>query len=141
MAALVTGSFVVAAVGAFYTLRRLHPVQSYLYLRGGTFLALIASALVAFPSGDQHAKAVVRYQPVTLAAMECKFVGGPTAGVAVIGQQNAEGRLSSSLRHFRHWAESVVAGSPSYRGSSGYRKVRLGTSIAFPPLCGLSARF
>ena len=88
MAALVTGSFVVAAVGAFYTLRRLHPVQSDLYLRGGTFVALIASVLVAFPSGDQQAKAVAKYQPVTLAAMEGKFVGGTTAGVAVIGQPN-----------------------------------------------------
>jgi cytochrome d ubiquinol oxidase subunit I len=88
MAALVTGSFVVAAVGAFYALRRLHPVQSDLYLRGGTFVALIASVLVAFPSGDQQAKAVAKYQPVTLAAMEGKFVGGTTAGVAVIGQPN-----------------------------------------------------
>ena len=33
MAALVTGSFVVAAVGAFYTLRGLHPVQARMYLR------------------------------------------------------------------------------------------------------------
>ena len=33
MAALVTGSFVVAAVGAFYTLRGLHPEQARLYLR------------------------------------------------------------------------------------------------------------
>ena len=34
MAALVTGSFVVAAVGAFYTLRGLHLVQARMYLRG-----------------------------------------------------------------------------------------------------------
>src|SRR5260370_5907114 len=39
-------------------------------------------------------------------------------------------------------AESVVAGSPGYREfSSGYRKGRVGTSIAFPSLSGLSARF
>jgi cytochrome d ubiquinol oxidase subunit I len=37
MAALVTGSFVVAAVGAFYSLRGLHPAQARLYLRAGTF--------------------------------------------------------------------------------------------------------
>src|SRR6476469_5297462 len=43
VAALVTGSFVVAAVGAFYALRGLHPSQARLYLRGGTFTALIAS--------------------------------------------------------------------------------------------------
>src|SRR5258707_5179198 len=92
MAALVTGSFVVTAVGAFYTLRELHPIQAQLYLRAGTFTALIASILVAFPTGDQQAKMVGNHQPVTLAAMEGKFVGGPVAGVAVIGQPNIAAR-------------------------------------------------
>src|SRR5258705_394122 len=92
LAALVTGSFVVAAVGAFYTLRGLYPIQAQLYLRAGTFTALIASILVAFPTGDQQAKMVGNHQPVTLAAMEGKFVGGPVAGVAVIGQPNIAAR-------------------------------------------------
>jgi cytochrome d ubiquinol oxidase subunit I len=92
MAALVTGSFVVAAVGAFYALRKLHPVQSLLYLRAGTFIALIASLLVAFPTGDAQAKLVGRYQPVSLAAMEGKFEGGANAGVALIGQPNVAAR-------------------------------------------------
>ena len=92
MAALVTGSFVVTAVGAFYTLRRLHPAQAKLYLRAGSFTALIASVLVAFPTGDQQAKMVGNHQPVTLAAMEGKFEGGPMAGVAVIGQPNIAAR-------------------------------------------------
>ena len=83
IAAVVTGSFVVTAVGAFYTLRGLHPTQARLYLRAGTFIALIASVLVAFPTGDQQAKMVGYYQPVTLAAMEGRFVGGTMAGVAV----------------------------------------------------------
>jgi len=92
MAALVTGSFVVVAVGALYTLRGLHLLQARLYLRAGTFTALIASILVAFPTGDQQAKMVGTYQPVTLAAMEGRFVGGPMAGVAVIGQPNIAAR-------------------------------------------------
>ena len=92
LAALVTGSFVVAAVGAFYTLRGRHPVQARLYLRAGTVVGLIASMLVAFPTGDQQAKMVGNHQPVTLAAMEGRFVGGPMAGVAVIGQPNVAAR-------------------------------------------------
>jgi len=92
MAALVTGSFVVAGLGAFYTLRKVHLTQAQLYLRGGTFAGLIASVLVAFPTGDQQAKMVGSHQPVTLAAMEGKFLGGPVAGVAVIGQPNLEAR-------------------------------------------------
>jgi len=92
MAALVTGSFVVASLGAFYTLRGIHPVQRRLYLRAGTFASLIASVLVAFPTGDQQAKLIGRHQPVTLAAMEGKFVGGEMAGVAMIGQPNVAAR-------------------------------------------------
>src|SRR5439155_426245 len=98
MAAVVTGSFVVAAVGAFYALRKIHPVQAKLYLRSGTFVGLIASFLVAFPTGDQQAKMVGNHQPVTLAAMEGKFEGGPMAPVALIGQPNvATQRLDNPI--------------------------------------------
>jgi cytochrome bd ubiquinol oxidase subunit I len=92
IAALVTGSFVITAVGAFYELRGLHRTQARLYVRAGTLVGLIASVLVAFPTGDQQAKMVGRHQPVTLAAMEGKFVGGPMAGVAMIGQPNIAAR-------------------------------------------------
>jgi cytochrome d ubiquinol oxidase subunit I len=54
--------------------------------------------LVAFPTGDQQAKMVGRHQPVTLAAMEGRFVGGPMAGVALIGQPNvAAQRLDNPI--------------------------------------------
>jgi cytochrome bd ubiquinol oxidase subunit I len=98
MAALVTGSFVVAAVGAFYALRGLHPIQARLFLRTGTFVGLISSLLVAFPTGDQQAKMVGHHQPTTLAAMEGKFEGGSKAGVALIGQPNvAAERLDNPI--------------------------------------------
>jgi len=90
MAALVTGSFVVAAMGAFYTLRGHHLTQARMYLRAGTIVGLISSLLVAFPTGDQQAKMIGKYQPVTLAAMEGRFDSGTMAGVALIGQPNVE---------------------------------------------------
>src|SRR6188474_1544092 len=46
-AALVTGTFVVAAVGAFYSLRGAHSDQARLYLRHGTAAGLVAALLVA----------------------------------------------------------------------------------------------
>src|SRR5438876_247639 len=98
LAAVVTGSFVVAAIGAFYALRDLHPVQVRLYLRAGTFVGLIASLLVAFPTGDQQAKIVGNHQPITLAAMEGKFEGGAMAPVTLIGQPNvAKQRLENPI--------------------------------------------
>jgi cytochrome d ubiquinol oxidase subunit I len=97
-AALVTGSFAVAAVGSFYALRGLHPEQSKLYLRAGARVGLVASLLVAFPTGDAQAKLVGEYQPVTLAAMEGRFEGGAHADVAVIGQPNiGEQRLENPI--------------------------------------------
>jgi cytochrome d ubiquinol oxidase subunit I len=97
-AAVVTGAFVVTALGAFYTLRGLHPTQAKLYLRAGALVGLIASLLVAFPTGDRQAKFVGEYQPVTLAAMEGKFHGSDMAGVALIGQPNVkEQRLDNAI--------------------------------------------
>jgi cytochrome d ubiquinol oxidase subunit I len=89
-AALVTGSFVIAAMGAFYQLRGVHSEQARLYLNAGTLIGLVASIVVAFPTGDAQAKMVGNHQPVTLAAMEGRFQGGRLADLAVIGQPNVE---------------------------------------------------
>src|SRR5208282_4001632 len=67
-AAVVTGSFVVAAVGALYALRGKHTEQASLFLKTGTLVGLCSCLLVAFPTGDQQAKMVAAHQPVTLAA-------------------------------------------------------------------------
>jgi cytochrome d ubiquinol oxidase subunit I len=91
-AALVTGSFAVTAMGAFYTLRGLHPEQSRLYLKYGTAVGLVASLLVAYPTGDEQAKMVGRHQEVALAAMEGRFHSGPMAEINMIGQPNVRER-------------------------------------------------
>lgn len=97
-AALVTGSFAVTAMGAFYTLRGLYPEQSRLYLRYGTAVGLAASILVAYPTGDEQAKMVGRHQEVALAAMEGRFHSGPMAELNVIGQPNVrERRLDNPI--------------------------------------------
>ena len=73
VAAVVTAAFVMAAVGAFWSLKGLHPEQARLNLRWGVRAGLLASLLVAFPTGDLQGKLVARHQPVTLAAMEGRF--------------------------------------------------------------------
>ena len=99
MGAVVTGAFAVAAVGAFWTLRGEHPEQARLNLKVGVLAGLMASLLVAFPTGDQEGKLVARHQPVALAAMEGRFHTGPYAEVNLIGQPNvAERRLDNPLR-------------------------------------------
>jgi cytochrome bd ubiquinol oxidase subunit I len=98
-AAVVTGSFVVAAVGALYALQNRHSEQASLYLKTGTILGLLSSLIVAYPTGDLHAKKVAQYQPVALAAMEGRFHGGSMADLNMIGQPNVkEQRLDNPIR-------------------------------------------
>lgn len=97
-AALVTGSFVVAGIGAFYALRGVHPDQARRYLRAGIATGLVSSILVAFPTGDAQAKLVAKHQEPALAAMEGRFASGPMAPITLIGQPNvAERRLDNPI--------------------------------------------
>jgi cytochrome d ubiquinol oxidase subunit I len=97
-AAMVTGAFVVTAVGAFYSLRGVHLQQARQYLYTGSTVGLISSFLVAMPTGDQQAKFVARDQPVTLAAMEGRFHGGNMADISMIGQPDvADERLDNPI--------------------------------------------
>src|SRR5262245_5340268 len=97
LAAVVTAAFVMAAVGAYYTLAGRHPLTAPLFLRIGVTVGLVASLLVAI-TGDRHAKMVARHQPVALAAMEGHFESGPRAGLVIIGQPNvAERRLDNPV--------------------------------------------
>ena len=99
MGAVVTGAVAVTAVGAYWTLRRAHPVQAALNLRLGVLAGLCASVLVAFPTGDLQGKLVARHQPAALAAMEGRWHSGPYAEMNLIGQPNVEARrLDNPLR-------------------------------------------
>ena len=99
VAAVVTGAFVVAAVGAYYTLRESHLEQARLFLRAGVLVGLVASVLVAFPTGDQQGKMVARDQPVALAAMEGRWNSGTWAEINFIGQPDvANHRLDNPIR-------------------------------------------
>lgn len=97
-ASLVTASFAVAAVGAYWSLRGQHARHAAICLRAGVITGLISSVLVAFPTGDRAGKMVTRHQPVTLAAMEGLFESGPYAELAIIGQPDvASHRLENPV--------------------------------------------
>ncbi|HTO89124.1 MAG TPA: cytochrome ubiquinol oxidase subunit I [Thermoanaerobaculia bacterium] len=89
---VVTASFVVVALGAFYLLQGRNRDQARLFLKLGLTAGLVSSILVAFPTGDTQAKLVARYQPVALAAMEGRFRGGERAPITIIGQPNVRER-------------------------------------------------
>ncbi len=114
--AVVTGSFLMAALGAFYVLGRKDVEYGKMFLRVGVIVACVASVWQLFPSGDGQGRNVARYQPATLAAMEGLFKTAPYAPIVVIGQPNtAEQRLDNpisvpatlSFLTYRRWSAEV----------------------------------
>lgn len=96
--AVITGAFVMAAVGAFYVLSRRQEEYGRIFLRLGVTAAVIASVFQIFPSGDGQGKMVALHQPATLAAMEGLFKTEKGAPIAIVGQPNvAEQRLDNPI--------------------------------------------
>jgi cytochrome d ubiquinol oxidase subunit I len=91
-ASVITASFVMSAVGAYWSLMRIHTEQAMICLRVGVIAGLLSTIVVAFPTGDQQGKLLARHQPATLAAAEGLFDSGPYAELALIGQPNVKER-------------------------------------------------
>ena len=89
-ASLVTSAFVMVAVGAFYQLSRKHSHFAKLFLKTGVVFGLVASLVVAFPTGDWAAKNVAKHQPVSFAAMEGLFNSEEGAEIVLIGQPDMD---------------------------------------------------
>lgn len=91
-AAVITATFVVAAVSAYWALMRQHEAHTRPALRAVVVMGLVACMTQLFPTGDQHGKLVAEHQPAALAAMEGKFETSDHAELALIGQPNVEQR-------------------------------------------------
>jgi cytochrome bd ubiquinol oxidase subunit I len=98
LASVVTASFVMSAVGAFYILARNNVAFGQTFLRIGVISGAIGTLLLAFPTGDQQGKMIALNQPATLAAMEGLFNAENGAPLALIGQPDTErGRLDNAI--------------------------------------------
>jgi len=90
IAAVVTASFAMASVGAFYVLGRRHEAYGRTFLRTGVIAGVLASVLMLFPTGDQQGRNVAAYQPVALAAMEGLFHSERGAPLVLVGQPDID---------------------------------------------------
>lgn len=90
--ALLAGGFIVAGIGAYYLLARRESKYGARFVQLGTVVALIASILVVFPTGDENGADVTRYQPIKLAAMEGLFRSKRGAPLAIIGMPDTKSR-------------------------------------------------
>jgi cytochrome d ubiquinol oxidase subunit I len=90
--AVITGSFVMASVGAFYLLWGQFREHGRVFVRVGVLSGVIFSILQLFPTGDGQGRMIALNQPATLAAMEALFEGGPGAPLIIVGQPNVPER-------------------------------------------------
>jgi len=89
-AAVVTGAFVLAAVGAFYLLSGRDQAHAALFVRVGVIAGLLCSVLQIFPTGDLHGRYLAQHQPAAIAAMEGLFKTEAGAPIVLIGQPDPE---------------------------------------------------
>ena len=88
--ALITGVFVIAAVGAYYLLDGIFVEDARVFLRVAVVVGIAASIIQIFPTGDLHGKFMAAHQPVTVAAMEGLFKTETGAPIVILGQPDAE---------------------------------------------------
>ena len=96
--AVITGSFVMSAVGAFYLLEGRQREYGRLFLKVGVIAGILSSIAIVFPTGDAAGKYVARYQPASIAAMEGLFKSATGAPIVILGQPNEEtGQIDNPL--------------------------------------------
>jgi len=85
---VVTASFVMAAVGAYYLLQEQQVKYGKIFVRLGVIAGVISTIVIIFPTGDMNGKYVAREQPTAMAGMEGLFHSKAGAGMVLIGQPN-----------------------------------------------------
>lgn len=114
--AVLTGSFVMAGLGAYYLLARQHVDYGRMFVTVGVIAGLAAGVFQLWPSGDMEGQQVATYQPTKLAAMEGLFETENGAGIVILGQPNpVTGSLDNpivvpnvlSFLTYRQWTAQV----------------------------------
>jgi len=86
--AVITGSFAMCAVGAFYVLENQFSESGKIFLRVGVIAGLISCITQIFPTGDLHGRYMAKHQPASVAAMEGLFHTQRGAGIVLMGQRD-----------------------------------------------------
>ncbi|MFP5249701.1 MAG: cytochrome ubiquinol oxidase subunit I, partial [Acidobacteriota bacterium] len=88
--AVVTGSFVMAAVGAFYLLEGKRQNYGRMFVKVGVIAGVLSCIVVIFPTGDMQGKYMAGQQPAAIAAMEGLFHSQTGAGIVLMGQPDED---------------------------------------------------
>jgi cytochrome d ubiquinol oxidase subunit I len=114
--AVVTASFVMAGMGAYYLLSNRFTEYARSFVTIGVIVGLIASIIQLYPSGDLEGSQVAINQPVKLASMEGLFKTESGAGIVILGQPDTpRGQLDNplivpnvlSFLTYRRWTATI----------------------------------
>lgn len=146
--AVITGAFVMSAVGAFYLLAKRHEEFGRIFLQVGVVMGAIFCALQIFPTGDMHAKYMARHQPVTTAAMEGLFQSQAGAPIVLMGQPNVKDQKIDNPLAVNKVLSFLIYGTPSavVQGLDAYPQDQWPTNIelvyyAYHIMAGLGTYF
>lgn len=109
--AVITGSFVMAGLGAFYLLNRQHEQHARLFVGTAVIVGVIACLFQVFPSGDEHGRYLAHHQATTAAAMEGLFKTEKGAAMVIIGQPNPEYRTIENPLAFKGLLSYLIYGT------------------------------
>ncbi len=90
--AVITGSFVMSAVGAFYLLQKREGDFGRIFLKIGVMAGMISCLAQIFPTGDLQGKYMAKNQPAAVAGMEGLFHSEKGAPMVLLGEPDIEGQ-------------------------------------------------
>jgi len=146
--ALITGAFVMAALGAFYLLSRRNEEYGRIFVRVGVVAGLIASVTQIFPTGDLHGRYMAIHQPATTAGMEALFHTEIGAPLVIIGQPDVERQRIDNPIVVNKLLSFLIYGTPvaEVKGLNDFPKEDWPTNIpllyfAYHVMAGLGTLF
>ncbi len=111
--AVVTGVFVMAAVGAYYLIEGKFEEQARAFLKVAVIVGVIASAAQIFPTGDAFGKFMAGNQPATVAAMEGLFRTEAGAPIVILGQPDVEHERIDNALAANRVLSFLIYGTPT----------------------------
>ncbi|WP_456365758.1 cytochrome ubiquinol oxidase subunit I [Thermococcus sp.] len=104
--AILTGSYIVAAVGAYYLLKRRHVQVARSAVAIGIVVLAISSVIQLYPTGHAEGRVIAKYQPTKLAADEGLFkteTGAPMIVFGIVDEKNQEVKAAIGIPKLLSW--------------------------------------
>src|SRR5215469_7014576 len=111
--AVITGAFVMAAVGAFYVLQGRPNDYGRMFVKVGVITGLLASIAQIFPTGDLQGRFMAQHQPVAAAAMEALFHTQEGAPIVLIGQPDYDAQRIDNPIAVGNVLSFLIYGTPT----------------------------